>query len=84
MKYRLGLVSIAGAYCVTDATEQHEKNEPRLMLARLEGKATGEIYCAVQPPSTGSAAPVIDWAPSVARKTATAPISSTVTKRRVG
>src|SRR6266568_9486023 len=34
--------------------------------------------CAVQPPSTGSATPVIEAAASLARNTATAPISSTV------
>ena len=40
--------------------------------------------CAVQPPSTGSAVPVIEAALSLHRKTASAPISSTVAKRLVG
>ena len=42
------------------------------------------VQCAVQPPSTGSAAPVIEAAASLARKTASAPISSTVAKRLFG
>ena len=40
--------------------------------------------CAVQPPSTGSAVPVIEAAASLARNTASAPISETCAKRLFG
>src|SRR5512132_482570 len=42
------------------------------------------IHCAVHPPSTGRAAPVIEAAASVQRKTDSAPICSVVTNCRVG
>ena len=41
-------------------------------------------YCAVQPPSIGSAVPVIDAAASLHRNTDSAPICSVVTNWRVG
>src|SRR5882724_7770617 len=45
---------------------------------------TFTLQCAVQPPSTGSAMPVIDAAASLARNTVSAPNSSTVAKRLLG
>src|SRR5262245_16781363 len=50
----------------------------------VSGVASVCNQCAVQPPSMGSAVPVIEPALSLHRKTASAPISSTVAKRRVG
>src|SRR5205823_2724028 len=43
-----------------------------------------QFQCAVQPPSTGKAMPVIEPAASDARKTDSAPNSSTVAKRLLG
>src|SRR5918996_1713537 len=42
------------------------------------------VHCAVQPPSTGSAAPVIEAAASLARNTTSAPNSSGVTNCLLG
>ena len=47
-------------------------------------RTASPCQCAVQPPSTGSAVPVIDAAASLRRNTASAPISSTVAKRLFG
>src|SRR6516225_6873997 len=47
-------------------------------------KQLSQFQCAVQPPSTGSAMPVIEPAASEARKTDSAPSSSTVAKRLLG
>src|SRR5215831_10488345 len=46
--------------------------------------ALSRFQCAVQPPSTGNAMPVIEAAAPEARKTESAPSSSTVAKRLLG
>src|SRR5215212_4752603 len=53
-----------------------------VLLRRVPRSALTQ--CAVQPPSTGSAVPVIEAAASLARNVASAPISSTVAKRLLG
>src|SRR5262249_46753674 len=50
----------------------------------LPAFALAVVQCAVQPPSTGNATPVIEAAASLARNTVSAPISSTVAKRLLG
>jgi hypothetical protein len=82
LKCRLATVSIARGYSagISSAREcalPAEAERARLAIA-------GPAYWAVQPPSMGIAAPVIERAARVQRNTASAPISSVVTNCRVG
>src|SRR5205823_4772832 len=84
------LVPIHVIDCLLGSSAQRHARNPTVApggIARSMGAHDGprdaelmgaRFQCAVQPPSIGSAAPVIEAAASLARKTASAPISSTV------
>ena len=86
---RLVDADLVGAERAAALQHQHDLAEARLARrgdrARLASATclsmvvlpASRRQCAVQPPSTGSAAPVIEAAASLARNTASAPISST-------
>jgi hypothetical protein len=66
----VGPVLRAGAPCCDEA--EHD------LLPSISVVVVVGCQCAVQPPSTGNAVPVIDAAMSLDKNTASAPISSTV------
>jgi hypothetical protein len=82
LKCRLASVSIARGYRagIRNARECTLPAAPE----RTRRAIAGSVYWAVQPPSIGMAAPVIERAARVQRNTASAPISSVVTNCRVG
>ena len=70
--------------CRPAAWPRPARRSRRRRSRRLGDRDSAHAQCAVQPPSTGSAVPVIDWPPGPHRNTASAPISSTSAKRLFG
>ncbi len=89
LKCQMGKLSIALGYIGGAIGSQRERRAKTILSLRASVAAASFMsrvgsYCAVQPPSTGMLAPVMERADDVHRNTVNAPISSVVTNRRVG